>query len=158
MPIYRLQTGQAKTQLIAHDKEVYDVAFGTGQNIFASCGADGSIRMFDTRQLEHSTIIYEVPDKLPLLRIGWNSQDPNYLATFGMERNSILILDVRVPAIPICQLTAHNGCVNSIAWAPHSSAHICSAGDDSQALVWDVSNMTKTKVIQGERKIMVLIF
>lgn len=35
---------QAKTQLIAHDKEVYDLAFAAGVNVFASVGADGSVR------------------------------------------------------------------------------------------------------------------
>jgi WD40 repeat protein len=43
------QTGQAKTQLIAHDKEVYDIAFAPTPEVFASVGADGSVRMFDLR-------------------------------------------------------------------------------------------------------------
>ena len=38
-----------KTQLIAHDKEVYDIAFACGKDIFGSVGADGSLRMFDLR-------------------------------------------------------------------------------------------------------------
>jgi WD repeat-containing protein 68 len=81
--IWNIETQQAKTQLIAHDKEVYDIAFtpGTDQvffrnflliwqhelmsrvfvEVFASAGADGSVRMFDLRSLEHSTIIYESP-------------------------------------------------------------------------------------------------
>ena len=33
--------------------------------------------------------------------------------------------------------------MNSISWAPHSSCHICSAGDDAQALIWDLSPMPK---------------
>jgi WD repeat-containing protein 68 len=50
----------AKTQLIAHDKEVFDVRFcANSVDVFVSCGADGSVRMFDLRSLEHSTIIYE---------------------------------------------------------------------------------------------------
>lgn len=32
-------------------------------DVFVSCGADGSVRMFDLRSLEHSTIIYEPSDK-----------------------------------------------------------------------------------------------
>ena len=44
-----LQTQQSVTQLIAHDKEVYDIAFAQGTNVFASVGADGSVRMFDRR-------------------------------------------------------------------------------------------------------------
>ena len=43
------QTGSVRTQLIAHDKEVYDMAFDRGKDIFASVGADGSLRTFDLR-------------------------------------------------------------------------------------------------------------
>jgi len=32
-------------------------------DVFVSCGADGSVRMFDLRSLEHSTIIYEPSEK-----------------------------------------------------------------------------------------------
>uniref|UniRef100_A0A8D0TU05 DDB1 and CUL4 associated factor 7 n=1 Tax=Sus scrofa TaxID=9823 RepID=A0A8D0TU05_PIG len=83
-----LVSGHVKTQLIAHDKEVYDIAFsraGGGRDMFASVGADGSVRMFDLRHLEHSTIIYEDPQHHPLLRLCWNKQDPNYLATMAMD-------------------------------------------------------------------------
>jgi hypothetical protein len=50
--IWDIETMQAKTQLIAHDKEVYDIAFmKESTQIFASVGADGSVRMFDLRSL-----------------------------------------------------------------------------------------------------------
>ena len=46
----RTQTQQVKTQIIAHDKEVYDIAFASDNpNVFASVGADGSLRVFDLR-------------------------------------------------------------------------------------------------------------
>ena len=38
-----------------------------------------------SRHLEHSTIIYEDPQHSPLLRLSWNKQDPNYLATFSLD-------------------------------------------------------------------------
>ena len=50
-------SGHVKTQLIAHDKEVYDIAFskaGGGRDMFASVGADGEkkfINVFDTSVL-----------------------------------------------------------------------------------------------------------
>ncbi|RKO91286.1 WD40 repeat-containing protein [Blyttiomyces helicus] len=169
--VWDIETQQAKTQLIAHDKEVFDVAFARGRDIFASVGADGSVRMFDLRTLEHSTIIYETPPltdapsatstpatpstagststpNAPLLRISWNKQDPNYLATFKMDSRTVLVLDIRVPAIPVSELRGHVGTVNAVGWAPHSSAHICSAGDDGQALVWNISSMSKDKYVQ----------
>ncbi|KAF1990264.1 WD40 repeat-like protein [Aulographum hederae CBS 113979] len=62
--IWDIPTLTAKTQLIAHDKEVFDVRFCAGSvDVFVSCGADGSVRMFDLRSLEHSTIIYEPAEK-----------------------------------------------------------------------------------------------
>ena len=45
-----LQKGVVDTQLIAHDREVYDIAWGGGgAGVFASVSADGSVRVFDLR-------------------------------------------------------------------------------------------------------------
>jgi WD repeat-containing protein 68 len=141
--IWDLNKNVAKTQLIAHDKEVYDLAFAHGKDVFASVGADGSVRMFDLRSLEHSTIIYEDSKQDPLLRITWNKQDTNYLATMLMDSPEIVVLDIRAPTLPVAWLRGHTACVNSMAWAPHSSCHVCTAGDDRQALIWDVSHLPK---------------
>ncbi|KAL6048148.1 DDB1- and CUL4-associated factor 7, variant 2 [Balamuthia mandrillaris] len=93
--IWDIEKQTALTQLIAHDKEVYDIAFARGTELFASVGADGSVRMFDLRNLEHSTIIYESPDMSPLLRLCWNKQDDYYLATMSMDSPKAIILDIR---------------------------------------------------------------
>lgn len=155
-------TGSVRTQLIAHDKEVCDIAFskaGGGKDMFASVGVDGSVRMFDLRHLEHSTIIYEEPDNNPLVRLAWNRQDANYLAAFAMHGTSLLLLDIRVPCKPVAQLSSTsasqnstvqgNGTstnstssfVNGVAWAPHSPVHVCTVGEDRQALIWDLSRI-----------------
>ncbi|PIO52419.1 WD domain, G-beta repeat protein, partial [Teladorsagia circumcincta] len=82
--------GTVRTQLIAHDKEVFDISFSRGnRDMFASVGADGSVRLFDLRHLEHSTIIYEDPQRTPLLRLAWNRNDHNYIATFACESNEV---------------------------------------------------------------------
>lgn len=143
---YRTTEGSVKTQLIAHDKEVFDIAFsrlGNGREVFASVGADGSVRMFDLRHLEHSTIIFEEPNRVPLLRLACNKQDHNYIATFAQDSNEVIILDVRIPCTPVAKLNNHRATVNGMAWAPHSSCHICTAGDDNQALIWDIHSMPR---------------
>ncbi len=83
------------TQLIAHDKEVCDISFAMGKDLFATAGADGSVRMFDLRSLEHSTIIYEGPELVPLLRVGWNKMDGNYISAIVMDSYNTIILDIR---------------------------------------------------------------
>ncbi|MFS8026708.1 putative transcription factor WD40-like family [Helianthus anomalus] len=110
--IWDIEREMVDTQLIAHDKE------------------------------EHSTIIYESsePDT-PLVRLGWNKQDPRYMATIIMDSTKVVVLDILFSTLPVVELQRHQASVNAIAWAPHSSCHICTAGDDSQALIWDLSSM-----------------
>lgn len=146
--VWNVETQQSKTQLIAHDKEVYDFAFAArGVDVFASVGADGSVRLFDLRSLEHSTIIYESPDMTPLLRLRWNTRNPNYLATFAMDSPEVVILDIRQPSLPVALLdhrsSTSTNCVNAVSWAPHSAVHLASGGDGCLALIWNISSIPK---------------
>nr|BAE94407.1 WD40 repeat protein [Ipomoea nil] len=70
--IWDIEKGVVETQLIAHDKEVYDIAWGEA-GVFSSVSADGSVRIFDLRDKEHSTIIYgvrEPPTRHPIAQAG----------------------------------------------------------------------------------------
>ncbi|KAL9274560.1 WD repeat-containing protein [Drosera capensis] len=141
--IWDVEKEVVDTQLIAHDKEVYDIAWG-GVGVFASVSADGSVRVFDLRDKEHSTIIYESSEpESPLVRLGWNKQDPRFMATIIMDNAKVVVLDIRYPTLPVVELQRHQASVNAIAWAPHSSCHICTAGDDMQALIWDLSSASQ---------------
>lgn len=136
--VWDIERSAVETQLIAHDKEVYDIAWGESR-VFASVSADGSVRIFDLRDKEHSTIIYESPQpETPLLRLAWNKQDLRYMATILMDSNKVVILDIRSPTLPVAELERHRAAVNAISWAPQSCRHICSAGDDGQALIWEL--------------------
>eukprot|EP01094_Clydonella_sp_ATCC50884_P019825 TRINITY_DN3967_c0_g1_i1.p1 TRINITY_DN3967_c0_g1~~TRINITY_DN3967_c0_g1_i1.p1 ORF type:complete len:227 (+),score=54.20 TRINITY_DN3967_c0_g1_i1:654-1334(+) len=141
--IWDVETEQAKTQVIAHDKEVYDIGFQSNHaEIFASVGADGSLRIFDLRILDQSTILYETPGPYnpPLLRLAWNQKDEHFIATMSMDSSGCLILDTRFPSRPAAELLGHHtGVLNAVSWAPHSPCHICTAAEDSQALIWDLS-------------------
>ena len=76
-------------------------------------------------------IVYQSPNLNPLLRLEWNKQDLNCLATFLTNLQQTIVLDVRVPSLPVTELGENLRCVNAHAWAPHSSCHVCTAGDDS---------------------------
>ncbi|KAI7856075.1 WD40-repeat-containing domain protein [Circinella umbellata] len=162
--VWNVETNQAKTQLIAHDSDVYDVAFMHGSpDIFASVGADGSVRLFDLRSLEHSTILYEAAPNTPagnnhssgsrsngnmvnsstcpLLRLQFNRLNTNLLATFHMDSSSVLVLDIRYPSTPMAELVkSHQGSINGISWSPNQAGQLCTGGDDGQVLVWDINN------------------
>lgn len=70
------------------------------------------MRIFDLRHLEHSTIIYESNPTRPLLRLAWNGIDANYIAALGMDVSEIIILDKRVPCIPVARLANHRAAGN----------------------------------------------
>ena len=64
------------------------------------------------RDKEHSTIIYESPQPdTPLLRLGWNKQDPRYMATILMDSSKVVVLDIRC-ALLLSSLLAHNSKVD----------------------------------------------
>lgn len=151
-----MDTAHVKTQLIAHDLEVFDVKFIHGStNVFASVSNDGSMRVFDLRSLEHSTIIYELcsispPDSKPshynlyaLLKLLASNIDEHHLATVGVNLNQVLIIDMRMPGVPVITLDglfdgASSSAINSIEWHP-SCNMLATGGDDCQALLWNCS-------------------
>jgi DDB1- and CUL4-associated factor 7 len=87
--------------------------------------------------------VFETNPAVPLLRVAWNRQDPNYLATIPLDSKKLYILDTRVPSLPVAELEGHAATINGVVWAPHSSCHVCTCGDDHQALIWDLSQMPK---------------
>lgn len=140
--LWDLQYQTVRTQLIAHDSDVYDVAFlSQTPHQFVSSGADGSARLFDLRSLDNSTIIYETQPSTPLLRVAPNPHDPNILACIGHQQSGISVVDIRSPRNPLSVLEAHQAPVNSISWAPPhvGRAVLASAADDCQVLVWDLT-------------------
>jgi WD repeat-containing protein 68 len=146
--VWDVDAAQAVTQLIAHDRAVHDVAWLPGDtNIFVSVGADGSLRAFDLRSLEHSTILYETPPPAPaaaagappstsaagratspLLRICFHPSDQNYMATFHMDGHDVQVLDMRAPGQPVFELRAHRAQVNAVAFGSSDKPLLASAG------------------------------
>lgn len=49
--VWDIEREAVDTQLVAHDKEVYDISWG-GFNVFASASGDGTVRVFDLRDKE----------------------------------------------------------------------------------------------------------
>lgn len=136
--VWDVEKEAVDSQLVAHDKEVFDISWA-GFNVFASVSGDGSLRVFDLRDKERSTIIYENPVRdSPLLRLEWNKLDSRFIATVGMDSNKVVILDIRFPTTPLTELCKHTASVNAVSWSPSTGRHLCSAGDDSMALIWDV--------------------
>ncbi|CAD7923430.1 unnamed protein product [Amoebophrya sp. A120] len=132
--IWNLEKQKIETQLIAHDRAVYDIAFSpTLDNLFSSVGADGSVRLFDQKNLDHSTIIYE--SSAPLLRLAWNEFDTNLMAAVvAQDGVGVIVLDIRKPSMALTHMP--NTPANSIAWMDR--AHLLVGSNDGLVSVFDV--------------------
>eukprot|EP00210_Caulerpa_lentillifera_P002986 g2851.t1 len=138
--IWNIESQTVEKQLIAHTDEVSDIAWSCSPGIFATVSTDGSVRIFDRRNIGNSSVIYESA-RTALVRVAWNRVDARYLATVAQDDHRVMVLDIRYPTIPIAELERHKGPVNAVIWAPHSSCHLCTAGDDGQALIWDLTSV-----------------
>ena len=139
--IWDLNKLSIKTQLIAHDKEVFDIQFGNDENTFISGGADGSVRLFDLRSLNHSTIIYETKDNTPINKLAWNLQTSNLIAALSLDKSVIYIFDSRANAnVSMDELNLHKEPVTGIVWAPDNPAQLCSVSEDSSVIISNVHN------------------
>lgn len=139
----RRTTGVTCKQLIAHDTEVFDCKFISGsRHVFASCSEDASVRVFDLRSLENSTIVYEPESghNVPLLRIAPSHYDANHLAVLEEDSSRILLLDLRYPGVTVAILDSHGAAVNSVDWHPSKNI-LLSGSDDGQALLWDMNSL-----------------
>ena len=148
--IWDITKGKLDTQLIAHDKSVLDVAYCGRSNpsVFASVSEDGSLRIFDTRDLDHSTIAYE--DSSPILRLQWNQIQTNLVACIVTESPDILFFDMRKPG-QVCSRVAPVGTEavpNAIGWNP-KAGHSLAVGlsDGSIASInTDTGSVSCTRV------------
>lgn len=94
------------------------------------------------------------------MRLDWNKKDSNYLATFHQDGLNVVILDIRVPAVPVFEMKGHERGITAISWSPVSPSQLCSVGkliktyqgDDGNALIWDMSktNLPLKQYCAGE--------
>ena len=139
--IWDLNKLSIKTQLIAHDKEVFDIKFGNEENIFISGGADGSVRLFDLRNLDHSTIIYEIKGNFGINKLAWNSQNSNLIAALCLDKSLIYIFDSRMNNnVSLDELNLHKEPVTGCVWAPDNPIQLCSVSEDCNVIISNVIN------------------
>ena len=139
--IWDLNKLSIKTQLIAHDKEVFDIQFGKEENIFISGGADGSVRLFDLRNLDHSTIIYETKGNSAINKLAWNLQTSNLIAALSLDNNIIYIFDSRMNTnVSLDELNLHKEPVTGFVWAPDNISQLCSVSEDCNVIISNVNN------------------
>lgn len=122
---HRALADRSSLVLLSLRCQVNDISWlPQSQDVFVSVGFDGSLRAFDLRSLEHSTILYESPASRPLARIGFSPVAQHYLATFGLDDGAAIVLDMRSPGAPVAEVRGHGAgtSLSGIGWGMGSRA------------------------------------
>mmetsp|Transcript_5492 Transcript_5492/g.9665 ORF Transcript_5492/g.9665 Transcript_5492/m.9665 type:complete len:355 (-) Transcript_5492:928-1992(-) len=129
--------------VVAHEKETYRVSTAHHNvNLFATASADASIRVFDSRDLQYSNILYENPNQASMIGVEWNRHSPYYLSAFARKSNQLIILDSRLPGLPVVILENETpSIVNASCWAPNSSQHVATANEAGYVSVWSLESI-----------------
>lgn len=129
-----------------HTGSVEDVAWSpTEETVFASCGVDKTVRIWDTRKSTDSMITVPAAT-CDVNVIAWNSAVPHLLAS-GNDDGSFVIWDLRNfrPDACVARFQWHTDAITSIAWDPADENVIAAAGADHQISIWDMSLEADTK-------------
>lgn len=140
--VWDVERGKLETQLIAHDKAVFDLTYNSG-NLFSSVSFDGSLRQFDARDLDHSTILYE--DAVPLLRVASPTKSSSFLIVVLVHENpDLLLFDTRKPGF-LSSVLRCGACPNAIAWSGNGDLLAAGLADGTCAIFSQPGESTKMK-------------
>jgi DDB1- and CUL4-associated factor 7 len=149
--VWNLERKQQEIHWSAQDPCVFDVACTINDTGLATAGGDGIARLFDRRHGSISTILYESPDRSPLVRLRWNPHDEHLLAILTHNSSHVNLIDTRYPGLPVAELRGHLGPIQGCSWSPiiGKSNSIATVGRDSNIFIWDVSlsKMNKSQPI-----------
>ncbi|KAI9219781.1 WD40-repeat-containing domain protein [Blastocladiella britannica] len=135
-----------------HASSVEDLQWSPSEaTVFASCSADGTMKIFDTRMGAKPGVSAKLAD-CDVNVISWNALTPFLLAS-GHDDGSFGVWDLRelarsakkgpgaaaAKAVPAAHFTWHKAPITSIEWHSHEESMLAVAGDDHQTTIWDLS-------------------
>lgn len=126
---------------LSHTGSVEDIQWSPNEaTVFASCGTDGTIRIWDTRAPGKSMLHVKGSD-VDVNVISW-SPLVSFLLASGDDAGVFKVWDLRTfttTATPYDTFAWHKGAVTSIEWAPDDENVLLAASSDNTVTLWDLS-------------------
>ncbi|RKP26167.1 WD40-repeat-containing domain protein [Syncephalis pseudoplumigaleata] len=132
-----------------HQGSVEDLQWSpTEETVFASCSADRTIRIWDTRAQRTKEAIGFEAHTADVNVITWNHR-VSYLLASGSDDGIFSVWDMRTLATgagsstatttPVASFKWHHAPITSIEWCPSEESVLAVSGADDQLTIWDLS-------------------
>ncbi|CAO3614150.1 unnamed protein product [Cunninghamella blakesleeana] len=138
--------GTVQTDSVAfreHKSSVEDIQWSPTENtVFASCSADGTIKIWDTRTKKKSAVSIHASNS-DVNVITWNRK-AGYLLASGHDDGIFSVWDLRTfksgsQPSTVASFKWHNAPITSIEWHPTEESVLAVSGADDQLTLWDLS-------------------
>ncbi|KAK8942423.1 hypothetical protein KSP39_PZI008894 [Platanthera zijinensis] len=129
-----------KNPFVGHKASVEDLQWSpTEADVFASCSADGSISIWDTRK-GRSPVTSLKAHTTDVNVISWNRLASCMIAS-GSDDGTFSIRDLRLIKGDslVAHFEYHKQPITSIEWSPHEASTLAVSSSDHQLTIWDLS-------------------
>ncbi|KXZ51975.1 hypothetical protein GPECTOR_11g97 [Gonium pectorale] len=146
---------------VGHEGAVEDIQWSPSEEtVFASCGTDQSVRIWDTRERGRPMLTAAGAHGCDVNVLSWN-RGVTYMLASGADDGCIRIWDLRTFASGgggaaagaaagtsgggggapehVAQFTFHRSHVSSVEWCPYEGSMLASCSGDNQLAVWDLA-------------------
>lgn len=136
-----------KTPYTSHTSSIEDLQWSpVEKTVFASCSADKSIRIWDTRKKQHvPALTLAGAHDADVNVISWNTKVSSLIASGGDE-GGLKVWDLRTwkkdgseKPTPVASFNWHKAPITSVEWHPTEESVLGASGADDQVTLWDLS-------------------
>lgn len=133
----------------AHEGGAGDVQWSRAHaSLFASCGNDSTIKLWDIRKDTPTNIIDKAHEgDVNCLTFSPHSE---YMFASGGDNNVVKLWDKRNLSKPVHDLVNPEdgeGQIYQLSWSPHNESYLASCGSSRRTNIWDISKIGEEKSI-----------